>query len=338
MVSRLLPSKKDQLEYDPSKDSDNRSVMSGTTLGGMSMARGGVGVGTPGGVADPHGDYFKNQYSNYMAGGPMHGGEEFEMSNVAARDSRDNLLEKRQNSLYNESLDGTLAGTTYGGGKSSPEAGMGAHGQYGYSMASTPGLESGIVQQVNYADPYAHNGQAYGSRMGANPSAQASQTSLGSYGNLLYGGNGPAVAAGGYGVPSSQSAYGSGRTTPGAAQQISPGTVIAPTATQYHAGGYTASPPNHNQAPRYTGAPMQRQASADYLTILPVATVRPNKHQLTNSMHRHTRHSNIRTGNSQAVVATILPRMARNPALDSSSSSEVGHTATSAELFCARSG
>ena len=260
-----------QLEYDPSTDSDARSVMSGTTLGGKSI--GGVGVGTPGSMGGPRGDYFKDQYANYMAGGPMHGGEEFEMSNVGARDSRDNLLEKRTNSLYNESLDGTLGGTTYGG-KSSPEAGMGAHGQYhGYSTASTPGLESGMAQQTSYADPYRQGGQSYAPRMGANASAQASQTSLGSYGNLLYGGNAPAAAVaagggGGYGSPGPQAAYGgnsAGRmASPGQAQQISPGTVIAPTTGQYQAGGYMASPPNMQQPQRYMGVPPSRQASADY--------------------------------------------------------------------------
>jgi len=254
---KIAAIEEDQLEYDPSKDSDARSVMSGTTLGGMSMAQGGVGVGTPG--------YFKDQYANYMAGGRMQGGEEFEMANVGARDSRDNLLEKRQNSVYSESLDGTLAGHGYGG-KSSPEAGMGAHGNYqGYSVATTPGLESGIPQQAGYVDPYAQGGQAYAPRIGGNHSAGASQTSLGSYGNLLYGGNGPVAAASAYSTPGSQSAYAGGRmATPGEAQQISPGTVIAPTANQYQAGGYSASPPNLHQAPRYTGAPPTRQASADY--------------------------------------------------------------------------
>jgi hypothetical protein len=82
---KIAAIEEDQLEYDPSKDSDARSVMSGTTLGGMSMARGGVGVGTPGSMGPPRGEYFKDQYANYMAGGPMHGGEEFEMSNVAYR-------------------------------------------------------------------------------------------------------------------------------------------------------------------------------------------------------------------------------------------------------------
>ena len=261
---KIAAIEEDQLEYDPSKDSDARSVMSGTTLGGMSMAKGGVGVGTPGSMAGPRGDYFKDQYANYMAGGPMQG-EEFEMANVAARDSRDNLLEKRQNSLYSESLDGTLAGTTYGG-KTSPEAGFGAHGQYlGYSTATTPGLESGIPQQANYVDPYGQSGQAYAPRMGINHSAQGSQTSLGSYGNLLYGGNAPAAAPGGYGSPGSQGAYGGGRmAAPGEAQQISPGTVIAPTSTQYQVGGYTASPPNHQQPQRFMGATPARQASADY--------------------------------------------------------------------------
>lgn len=273
---KIAAIEEDQLEYDPSKDSDARSVMSGTTLGGMSMA--GVGVATPGSATGggPRGDYFKDQYANYMASGPMHNGEEFEMSNVAARDSRDNLLEKRQNSLYNESLDGTLAGTTYGG-KSSPEAGMGTHGHYhGYSTATTPGLESGIAQQVNYADPYSQGGGAgYAPRTGVNHSAQASQTSLGSYGNMLYGGNAPAATQDAYrsGSPGPHAAYGGGvrggnggasqMPTSGSAQQISPGTVIAPTAMQYHAGGYTASPPHHPS--RFMGnAPASRQASADY--------------------------------------------------------------------------
>ncbi|SPO29576.1 uncharacterized protein UTRI_04680_B [Ustilago trichophora] len=259
---KIAAIEEDQLEYDPSKDSDARSVMSGTTLGGMSMAKGGIGVGTPGSMAGPRGDYFKDQYANYIAGGPMHG-EEFEMSNVAARDSRDNLLEKRQNSLYSESLDGTLAGTTYGG-KASPEAGFGAHGHYqGYSTATTPGFESSVPQQANYVDPYGQGGQPYAPRMGVNHSAQGSQTSLGSYGNLLYGGNAPAAAPGGYGSRGPQGPYG-GRTTPGEAQQISPGTVIAPTSTQYQVGGYTASPPNQQQQQRFMGVSPSRQASADY--------------------------------------------------------------------------
>ncbi|GAC92925.1 hypothetical protein PHSY_000484 [Pseudozyma hubeiensis SY62] len=269
---KIAAIEEDQLEYDPSKDSDSRSVMSGTTLGGMSMA--GVGVTTPGSMTGgPRGDYFKDQYANYMAGAPMHGGEEFEMSNVAARDSRDNLLEKRQNSLYNESLDGTLAGTTYGG-KASPEAGAGAHGHYhGYSAATTPGLESGVAQQAGYVDPYNQGGGAYAPHMGINHSAQGSQTSLGSYGNMLYGTHTPA-SQGGYGSPGSHVAYGEGlarsnaapghMASAGAAQQISPGTVIAPTATQFGAGGYTASPPHMQQPQRYMGAPPSRQASADY--------------------------------------------------------------------------
>lgn len=268
---KIAAIEEDQLEYDPSKDSDARSVMSGTTLGGMSMA--GIGATTPGSITGgPRGDYFKDQYANYMAAGPMHGGEEFEMSNVGARDSRDNLLEKHQNSLYNESLDGTLAGTTYGG-KSSPEAGLGAHGQYnGYSAATTPGLESGIAQQASYVDPYSQAGGVYAPRIGGNHRAQGSQTSLGSYGNLLYGSN-AAAAPTGYGSPGSQAAYGSGArgnggvahtASPGATQQISPGTVIAPTATQYQASGYTASPPNRQPPQQYMGAPPSRQASADY--------------------------------------------------------------------------
>ncbi|CDR88683.1 uncharacterized protein SPSC_05515 [Sporisorium scitamineum] len=267
---KIAAIEEDQLEYDPSKDSDARSVMSGTTLGGMSMG----GMGTLGGMGGPRGDYFKDQYANYMAGANMHGGEAFEMSNVGARDSRDNLLEKHTNSLYNESLDGTLAGTTYGG-KSSPEAGFGAHGQShgGYSAATTPGLESGMAQQTMYADPYGQGGQSYAPHIGINHSAQGSQTSLGSYGNLLYGGNAPAAAAaaaaaaGGYGSPGSHVAYGGGggRTaSPGQAQQISPGTVIAPTSSQYHVGGYTTSPPNVQQPQRFMGAPPSRQASADY--------------------------------------------------------------------------
>ncbi len=130
-----------------------------------------------------------------------------------------------------------LAGTTYGG-KSSPEAGMGAYGQYhGYSAATTPGLESGVPQQARYVDPYGHTGQHYAPAMGVNHSAQGSQTSLGSYGNLLYGGANPAVAAAApaaYGPPGSQTpSYGGGssvgrRASPAQAQQISPGTVIAP--------------------------------------------------------------------------------------------------------------
>ncbi|EST04468.1 protein of unknown function DUF4463 [Kalmanozyma brasiliensis GHG001] len=278
---KIAAIEEDQLEYDPRKDSDNRSVMSGTTLGGMSMA--GIGATSPDDLAETRANYFKDQYANYMAGGNTHGGEEFEMANVSARDSRDNLLEKRQHSLYNESLDGTLAGTTYGG-KSSPE-GVGAHGAYNsYSANTTPAFEGGMPQQARYVDPYAQIGQSQLPRMGANHSAQGSQTSLGSYGNLLYGSTNPAVAAAtaaaatparGYGPPASQApSYGGstmGRTpSPGQPQQISPGTVIAPMATstpQYHAGGgggYTASPPNYQQPQRFMGAPPSRQASADY--------------------------------------------------------------------------
>ncbi|KAJ1025085.1 hypothetical protein NDA18_004369 [Ustilago nuda] len=265
---KIAAIEEDQLEYDPSKDSDARSVMSGTTLGGMSMVKGGVGVGTPGSMGGPQGDYFRDQYANYMAGGPMHGNEEFEMSNVTARDSRDNLLEKQQPSVYSESLEGTLAGTTYGG-KSSPEAGYGAHGAHGhnggYSTRSTPAYESTLPQQAGYVDPYGQNGQTYAPRMGLNHSAQDSQTSLGSYGNLLYGGNAPTAAPGAYDAHGPQSAYGGGRmATPAEAQQIPPGTVIAPTATQYQVGGYTASPPQAQQPQRYMGAPPNRQASADY--------------------------------------------------------------------------
>ncbi|GAK67916.1 DUF221-domain-containing protein [Moesziomyces antarcticus] len=273
---KIAAIEEDQLEYDPSKDSDARSVMSGTTLGGMSMARGGVGVGTPGSMGPPRGEYFKDQYANYMAGGPMHGGEEFEMSNVAARDSRDNLLEKRQNSLYSESLEDTLTGTPYGG-KSSPEAGMGAHGQYNsYSVQSTPGYEAGMPQQPGYVDPYGQNAQSYAPRMGVHHSAQGSQTSLGSYGNMLYGSNGGAPAAG-YGSPGPQAAYGGARApTPGEAQQISPGTVIAPTPNQYQAGGYTTSPPHLQQPQRFMGSP-QRQASGDY-PYQPTGNYAPGQH------------------------------------------------------------
>ncbi|SNX85875.1 uncharacterized protein MEPE_04584 [Melanopsichium pennsylvanicum] len=260
---KIAAIEEDQLEYDPYKDSDARSVMSGTTLGAMTMAR---GVGTPGSMAVPRNDYFKDQYASYMAGGPVHG-EEFEMSNVAARDSRDNLLEKRQGSLYSESADGTLAGTIYGG-KVSPEAGFGAHGQYHqeYSAATTPGLESGIPQQASYVDPYSQGGQPYAPRMGINHSAQGSQTSLGSYGNLLYGGNAMAVAPGAHGTQGSQGAYEYAQTTPGGPHEISPGTVIAPApaSSQHQVRGYTASPPNYQQPQRFMGAPLGRQASADY--------------------------------------------------------------------------
>lgn len=260
---KIAAIEEDQLEYDPAKDSDARSVISGTTLGGISMGKGGVGVGTPGSMTGPRGDYFKEQFANYMAGGPGQSTEEFEMSNVAARDSRDNLLEKHQNSVYSESLDG---GTMYGG-KSSPETGFGAPGHYlGYSAATTPGLESGIPQQASYVDPYSQGGQAYAPYVGINHSAQGSQASLGSYGNMLYGGNAPLTASSGYVSPSSHNAYGGGRMASGGeAQQISPGAVIAPTSTQYHVGGYTTSPPHMQQAQRFMGgtAP-QRQASADY--------------------------------------------------------------------------
>ncbi len=63
---KIAAIEEDQLEYDPSKDSDARSVMSGTTLGGMSMA--GVGAVSPGDMGESRANYFKDQYANYMAG------------------------------------------------------------------------------------------------------------------------------------------------------------------------------------------------------------------------------------------------------------------------------
>lgn len=239
---KIAAVEEDQLEYDPSKDSDNRSIMSSTTMGAFSTAKG----GTPGA--------FRDQYANYIAGGAQHG-EEFEMGNVTARDSRDNLLEKRQGSVYSDA--GTLAGVVYPG-KVSPDQSFGYQGQYGYNGAETPGLEAGMPQYAQYADPY---GQAipprsYPPGMGAHHSAQASQTSLGSYSNMLYN-------AGGAAAPSThmapgQAPYGSRNISPAGAQQISPGTIIgAP--VQYSPASY-ASP----AAARPMGAAPVRQATADY--------------------------------------------------------------------------
>ncbi|KDN52353.1 DUF221-domain-containing protein [Tilletiaria anomala UBC 951] len=120
---KLALVEEDQLEYDPKKDLDSRSVMSGTTI-----AAGMSGYGTrppsPGTPYTGVGAYgastssFKAQYANYLAGAPQTPGDEYELSDVhhggngygPGRESRDNLLDQ-PSARYSDSADGTLVGS-----------------------------------------------------------------------------------------------------------------------------------------------------------------------------------------------------------------------------------
>ncbi|PWN48478.1 DUF221-domain-containing protein [Violaceomyces palustris] len=144
---KIAAIEEDQLEYDPTNDSDARSIMSGTTMGGFNT----VGAGTPMSGMTGGGDYFKSQYANYIAGGAQRG-EEIEMGNVAARDSRDNLLEKNL-SLYSDSAEGTLVGPGAHGRKPSNDMYRTYTEQSG---PMTPGFEYPL-QHATQFDPYGNN-------------------------------------------------------------------------------------------------------------------------------------------------------------------------------------
>lgn len=93
----------DQLEYDPRKDDDTRSIFSATTLStGLEPTRQPTGQSSLGNgyFQDPH---FQQQYNQYLAAGPGTMAEEYEMGNMYASssmgngkgawaESRDNLL------------------------------------------------------------------------------------------------------------------------------------------------------------------------------------------------------------------------------------------------------
>ncbi|KAN0061279.1 hypothetical protein ACQY0O_006125 [Thecaphora frezii] len=248
---KIAAIEEDQLEYDPHMDSDVRSIMSGTTMGGFGPSK---GVGLPGSTT-PTGENFKTQYANYITGGAAASREEFEMNNVGLRDSRENLLEKAAaGSLYNESVEGTLAG---------------AHtDKAGYELQRNPSAKPGTPtiemmasqQPLSYADPYASPAPAdsYLPRFGHQ--SNGSQTSLGSYGNLLYG-NGAGAGAGGqlpqYGRPEpptrSNSNYSTSSTQMlGRARQQSP--------QHYPTGAYTLSP--SQAAQRFQGYPASAGAAS----------------------------------------------------------------------------
>jgi hypothetical protein len=154
---KIAAIEEDQLEYDPHNDSDVRSIMSGTTM----MTGAGPGWGTPGPGTPLYGPSragtthdFRDQYSNYLAstGAPelppgSHGGEHFEMSNVRAHDSRENLLEKGQ-SVYS---DNTLMGSGH--------AKQPSQGSYPY-YAPTPLDTPGINGPQQYEQGHAAHGSA----------------------------------------------------------------------------------------------------------------------------------------------------------------------------------
>ncbi|EPQ31421.1 uncharacterized protein PFL1_00756 [Pseudozyma flocculosa PF-1] len=270
---KIAAIEEDQLEYDPHKDSDVRSIMSGTTMGGFA---GNKGVGTPGSVA-PSGDYFKSQYANYITGGAAAPREEIEMNSVMARDSRDNLLEK-----YSDSHEGTLTG-------GQPDFKSGAYGMQrtatnGSVYPDTPNLDmTAPPQQAGYVDPYA-NAATPGSYLPpfTHHQGTGSQSSLGSYGNMLYGsgaaGQRSQASPPQYGRPEPPTRTNSNFSSSSAqmlarAQQPSPG----PQQAYPMAGAYTTSP--QQQAQHYYGAgypqqPQQhpgprRQATGDYMAGQP---------------------------------------------------------------------
>ncbi len=160
----------DQLEYDPKKDSDSRSIMSATTVAtGMgrpiSPASNLAGTGAYGGSTSS----FNKQYANYLAGTPAGGGD-YELGDFG-RASRDNLLQQNEGRRYSESLDGTLvsahgrrpsAGDMYkniGGfsGPTTPAYGGPPAAGYFYPDAS-PGSQTPMRQMSNGAMQPQYNG------------------------------------------------------------------------------------------------------------------------------------------------------------------------------------
>ena len=270
----------DQLEYDPAKDSDSRSVMSGTTVAtGLYTPNGPgtplAGIGAYGGSTSS----FKQQYAQYLASGQVSAnGDDYEMGNMG-RESRDNLLENTQ-ARYSDSAEGTLVGSghvrrpsgdVYGAAMGTPDMNMQRHASAGDPMAAGYGLHTspqfppmrqasgGPMQQQYMAQGQGTPGRGPPLRQNSNFSGYSSAGYVSANSSpqnsaIRMTGANPAQAAGTMYAPQhphTRSGSGSSQQVMGAPVSLQPGMMYPQASVGMQQPGYPAArPPPQQQQPQ----------------------------------------------------------------------------------------